>query len=141
MTVNMQLTRILVPTAGPVPAKMNADYIMNLARRLQAQVYAIHIRDIKEERESGLEALKIFEKTGSKWNVPVVTEMLVGKVVDNIIDIAERRKIDLIVMGGSQDRIVSDWIVTEVLKETRIPVVIIPFGLENLSLTEMDTVC
>lgn len=132
MPVNLQLTRILVPTAGPVPARQNADYIMYLAQKLQAEVIVIHIRDFHEDRSPGEEALRIFEEAAKKYGVPCKTELLIGKVVDNIIDIAEKERVHLIVMGGSQDRIVANWIVTDVLAKTRIPVVIIPFGLETL---------
>lgn len=134
MTINMKVTRILVPTAGPVPARMNADYIMNLAQHLQAEIYAIHIRDIEEVREDGVEALRIFEGAGKRWNVPVTVELMVGHIVDNITDVVEKQNIDLIVMGGSQDRLVADWLVTQVLQKTRVPVVIIPFGLDNMDI-------
>ncbi len=131
MTVNVQLTRMLVPTAGKEPAKQNAKYIMQMAHKLQAEIIVIHIRDYHEERR-GEEAIKIFEDAAAGADVPLRSYLLVGDVVDNIVDITVKEKINLIVMGGSQDRIAANWIVTKVLEKTKIPVVIIPFGLENL---------
>ena len=128
----MELAKILVPTAGPVPARMNADYIMNLAKRLSASVYVIHIRDLQEDREPGVQALEIFEEAGLRWNVPVKTELLVGDVVENIIEVAQRERVDFIVMGSSQDRIAANWIVAQVLRATKIPIFLIPFGIDEL---------
>ena len=35
--------KILVATAGPVPAKKKAEYIVNIAKRLDAGIIALHI--------------------------------------------------------------------------------------------------
>ena len=35
--------KILATTAGPVPAKNKAEYIVNIAKRLGADVIALHI--------------------------------------------------------------------------------------------------
>ena len=119
--------RILVPTAGPKPARENADYVLNIAQKLKADVFVIHILDIGEESPSGLEALNIFNEEGEKAGVKVTTHMIEGNVVPTIVEFAENEKVNLIIMGASRGRIVADWIVTDILEKTKIPVVIIPF--------------
>ena len=45
MQETINYLRILVPTAGPVPARDRADYIMKIAQRLHAEIDVLHIID------------------------------------------------------------------------------------------------
>jgi len=40
--------KMLVPTAGPKPAQENANYILDMASKLKAEVAVLHILDIGE---------------------------------------------------------------------------------------------
>ena len=117
--------KILVPTSGVVPAKENADYILDIAKRLNAEVSVIHILDLGEEAR-GEEALSVFSELGDKKGVNVTTNLKEGNVVPTIVDFAETEEAGLIVMGATEGRIVAEWIVTDVIDKTKIPVVIIP---------------
>ena len=128
--VGFTFLKMLVPTAGPVAARENAEYILHMAKRLNSEVVVIHIRD-KAESSDGQIALQIFAELAAKLDVKCATRMILGDIVPAIIEEAERENIDLIVMGASRGSIVAEWIVSEVLKETRIPIVIIPFSLAN----------
>ena len=121
------MKKMLVPTAGPVPAKENADYIINMARQLDMDVVVTHILDIGEFNE-GREALDVFDSVGKRMGVDVETYMKEGNVVPTICEFAMDIQANLIVMGASKGQIISEWIVAGVLKETNIPVVIIPWG-------------
>jgi nucleotide-binding universal stress UspA family protein len=116
---------ILVPTSGVVPAKEKADYILEIASRLKASVTVIHILDLGEGTD-GKKALQFFSELGDEKGVKVNTYLKEGNVVPTIVDFAENEKANLIVMGASEGRIVADWIVTDVIDKTSIPVVIIP---------------
>jgi len=117
--------KILVPTAGIVPAKEKADYIMDIATKLNAEVTVIHILDLGEDSE-GSEALEVFSEAGKKKGIKVNTHLKEGNVVPTIVDFAESENAGLIVMGASEGRIVAEWILTDVIDKTNIPVVIIP---------------
>lgn len=117
--------KILVPTAGVVPAKEKADYILDIAKRLNADVAVIHILDLGEE-SGGKEALKVFEDRGAEKGVNVTTHLKEGNVVPTIVDFAESENAGLIVMGATEGRIVAEWILTDVIDKTQIPVVIVP---------------
>ena len=59
--------KILVPTSGYMAAKERGDYIIEVARRVGAQVLVVHVRDpnylVATSKESeGWAALKIFEE-------------------------------------------------------------------------------
>ena len=117
--------KILVPTSGIVPAREKADYIMDIATKLNADVTVIHILDLGEDH-GGTEALDVFKEAGEKKGVTVATHLKEGNVVPTIVDFAEDEKAGLILMGASEGRIVAEWILTDVIDKTNIPVVIIP---------------
>jgi nucleotide-binding universal stress UspA family protein len=117
--------KILVPTSGIVPAREKADYIMDIAIKIKADVTVIHILDLGEDH-GGTEALDVFKEAGEKKGVTVETHLKEGNVVPTIVDFAENEKAGLILMGASEGRIVAEWILTDVIDKTNIPVVIIP---------------
>lgn len=123
--------KILVPTAGPKPARENADYILNIAKKLKADISVIHILDIGEESPRGEEALAIFSEEAEQLGVNVETHLIEGNVVPTIVDFAEEENVSLIIMGAGRGRIVADWIVMDILDKTKIPVVIIPFKFKK----------
>lgn len=124
--------KLLVPTAGPEPARERADYILNIAKNFGATLDVLHIAEEGEDQTTGKEALKIFEDTGKKHDVQVTTHLKEGNVVKTISEFAESQKVDLIVMGASEGRIVAQWIVTDVIERSKIPVVIIPYGFSQI---------
>ena len=122
--------RILVPTAGPVPAAENANYILEIAKKLKADVTVLHILDLAET-DAGEEAFKIFQDLGEELGVNVKTILKEGNVVPTIVDCADNESANLIIMGATKGRIVAEWIVTQVLENSNTPVVIIPYGFNK----------
>ena len=122
--------RILVPTAGPVPAAENANYILEIAQKLKADVTVLHILDLAET-DAGEEAFKIFQDLGEDLGVKVKTILKEGNVVPTIVDSADDEQANLIIMGATKGRIVAEWIVTQVLQKSNTPVVIIPYGFNK----------
>jgi nucleotide-binding universal stress UspA family protein len=119
--------KILVPTAGPGPAAENANYILEIAQKMKADVVVLHILDLAEKSE-GNEALKIFQDLGDEMGVDVKTILKEGNVVPTIVDSADDESANLIIMGASKGRIVAEWIVADVLEKSNVPIVIIPYG-------------
>ena len=122
--------KILVPTAGPVPAAEKANYILEIAKKLKADLIVLHILDLAET-DNGKKALTIFEELAAEMGVKVKTILKEGNVVPTIVDTAEDEAANLIIMGASEGRIVADWIVTDVLEKCSVPVVIIPYGFSQ----------
>jgi nucleotide-binding universal stress UspA family protein len=123
--------KLLVPTAGPKPAEEKADYIINIAKMLEAEIIAIHISD-REDSTEGQEALEIFTSEAGKNNVKIKTHMKTGEVVSIISQVAESEKIDLILMGASEGRIVAKWVAVDIMEKSKIPIVIIPQGFTHM---------
>lgn len=119
--------KILVPTAGPKPAKENATYIVDMAAKLDAELAVLHVLDMGEY-DDGRKALEIFEERAEKYGIDIETHIKEGKIVPVISEFAKDIGADLIVMGASQGQIVAEWIVSAILKNTQRPVVIIPWA-------------
>jgi nucleotide-binding universal stress UspA family protein len=124
--------KLLIPTAGPVPAREKAEYVTKLACSLGAELYVLHI--VKDGDETpGKEAFKIFENQCNKDNIKLKTIIEDGEIVATISKVAEDNDIDLIVMGASEGNVVGQWLATDVMERSKIPIVIIPMGFENLA--------
>jgi nucleotide-binding universal stress UspA family protein len=124
--------KILVPTAGPVPAKEKAEYIANIAKRLGAELIAMHVLKEEEQAEKGEEALNLFSDAGQNAQVSVTKVLKKGDIVSAIIESAEEESADLIVMGASRGKVVAEWVSADVMTKTTIPVVVIPHELKRL---------
>jgi nucleotide-binding universal stress UspA family protein len=123
--------KLLVPTAGPEPAREKAEYISKMACSLEAEVIVLHIvRD--NNTAPGKEAFKIFENQCNKDNINIKTIFEEGEVVPTISKVADAEDVDLIVMGASEGRVVAKWLVADVLERSKVPVVIIPMGFEHM---------
>lgn len=123
--------KILVPTAGPVPAREKADYIVNIAKGLGADLTVLHILKEGEQEGKGEEAFDLFARAGQKAEVNVTKLSGKGDVVSSIIGWAEKESADLIIMGASPGKVVAEWISADVMTKTRIPVVVIPHELRK----------
>ena len=137
MQETINYLRILVPTAGPVPARDRADYIMKIAQRLHAEIDVLHIIDKSlvetEKMEEGQQALDIFQYAGERFGVKVRSHLKEGELIPTLISFANDQQIDLIVMGASDDgQIVAEWVVSDLKEKTIIPVVIVPYGFSQL---------
>jgi nucleotide-binding universal stress UspA family protein len=123
--------KLLVPTAGPTPAKEKAEYISKLACNLEAEMIILHI--VKDGNEqAGKEAFEIIEKQCSKDNVKVKSIIERGEIIPTIYQVAESENVDLIVMGASEGRVVGEWLAADILERSKVPVVIIPMGFEHV---------
>jgi len=123
--------KILIPTAGPEPAREKAEYVAKLASSLEAKMIVLHIVQNNNEKP-GKEAFKIFENQCKKDKIKLKTVIKDGEVVPTISKVAEEEKADLIVMGASEGRVVEKWLAADILERTKVPVVIIPMGFDSV---------
>jgi nucleotide-binding universal stress UspA family protein len=132
MVIDEELTylKLMVPTSGAVPALENAEYILNIAKKLNAEALIVHIRDKGEAREGDL-ALDIYDKYSKELGVKVRLKPAIGEVSQTIIEIARFEEVDLIIMGATEGRNVASWIIDKIIKKTDIPVVIIPWKYDK----------
>jgi nucleotide-binding universal stress UspA family protein len=123
--------KLLVPTAGPVPAQEKAEYISKLACSLEAEMIVLHIVQ-NNNKEAGQEAFKIFENQCKKDNIKIKTIIKEGDVVPTISKVVDEENVDLIVMGASAGRVVAKWLVADIMERSKVPVVIVPMGFEHM---------
>jgi len=124
--------RILVPTAGPTPARNHAEYIMKIARALGASVDVIHICKTGDDDRPGKEALDVFKDASAKLDISITTHLVYGDVVQTILDYSKERDTNLIVMGASEGRVAAQWLASNLLPQAEVPVFIIPDGFSHL---------
>ncbi len=136
-SIEMKANRILVPTSGYLPAKERGEYIIEVARRLEAEIYVVHVRDpnylVATTGESeGKAALNHFEDLGLKSGVRVYSHFLKGELVPTLMQFVKENRIDLILMGSSTGSAIADWIVCDLMDDYDIPILIVPQDFSDL---------
>lgn len=89
--------KILATTAGSMPAKKRADYIVDISEKLSADLTVLHVISDADDYADGEKALDIF-----KWKrkTKLVKSILrVGEVVDTIAETADAEDADIIILG------------------------------------------
>jgi nucleotide-binding universal stress UspA family protein len=119
----------MIPTSGPSAAAETADYAMQVADALDAEVVVLHVLRPGKARESGELTMSYFEEAAQQNEVNVETHIVEGLLIGTIIDFAEENDVDLIVMGASNGNIVDKWVSSDVRENTTIPVLIIPYQM------------
>ena len=118
--------KIIVPTAGSMPDKRTAGYVINIAKRLHAQLVVLRILTENETEAAGEQSLSFFIENGKEEKVPVNGILRRGDIAFVIIEVAEEKSVDLIILGASHGEIVAEWLNAKAMEKTDIPVLIIP---------------
>ena len=118
--------KIIIPSAGPVPDQRTADYVINIAKRLNAQLVVLRILSEKETEAEGEQSLRLFVENGKEEKVPVNGILRRGNIVSVIIETAQEKSVDLIILGVSRGEIVAEWLNAKAIERTDIPVLLIP---------------
>jgi nucleotide-binding universal stress UspA family protein len=135
--------RILVPTAGGKQVKKTADFVMKLAKQVDASITALYIvqTPTRKNIERGVWALNEFNLAGKRDGVMVATLIEEGHVIEKILDTIEEKKISLVVMGSSERGPLSRWgkvdVTSEILEQVDIPTVIMPHAPDEEELRQM----
>ena len=122
--------KILVPTAGKMPATETAEYIVDIIRRLGGELVALHIAREGEDPVEVEDSLGVFAMAAQYANVPFELETAEGEVAATIAEVATRLEIALIVMGASPEEAVNEWMSARVMGAGEVPVVVVPREIE-----------
>ena len=130
---------VMVTVSGLVPARFNAEYIIKMCRSLKVdRVIVVHIRDKGESREGGDAALDIYSRHAENYGVEIQKIPAVGMIDQTIIELAKFHKVDLIIMGASEGRNIASWIIEKILRNTEVPVVVVPWRFDQAILDRKD---
>ena len=118
--------KIIVPSAGPAVDERTVGYVINIAKRLNAQLVVVRVLNEKEKEVDGEQSLSLFVEFGKRENVPVDIILRHGNIASAIIEIAQEKSVDLIILGVSHGEIVAEWMNAGAMERTDIPVLLIP---------------
>lgn len=126
--------RIMVPTDGSEQARKAEDIAIELAKKLDARVIAVHVMDEKliypfeVLEEEGKNILAKVREKGEKRDVAVDEILIYGNPTHDMKKIAERSKADLIVIGHGKsgfEKFLMGSVAESTLKNVKIPVLIV----------------
>ena len=118
--------KIIVPTVGAQPGQRTVGYVVQIAKRLKAQLVVLRILSEKEAEAEGEKTLSLFIETGKTEKVPVNGILSRGDIASVIIEEAEDKSADLIILGTSHGEIIAEWMNAKAMEKTDIPVLLIP---------------
>ena len=118
--------KIIIPSAGSVTDQRTADYVTNIAKRLNAQLVVLRILGEKETEAQGEQSLRLFVENGKREKVPVNIILRRGDTASVISETAQEKSVDLIILGVSRGEIVAEWLNANAMERTDIPVLLIP---------------
>lgn len=118
--------KIIIPTAGDVPDQNITRYIINIAKRLNAQLVVLRFITENETEAAGEQSLRPFIENGKEEKVPVKGILRQGDIALTIIEVTKEESIDLIILGVSHGQIVAEWMNAKAMEKTNVPVLIIP---------------
>jgi len=118
--------KIIISSAGSVTDQRTADYVTNIAKRLDAELFVLRILSEKETETGGEQSLRLFVENGQREKVPVNIILRRGDIASVIIETAREKSVDLIILGVSRGEVVAEWMNAGAMEKTDIPVLLIP---------------
>lgn len=131
------MSRILVAVSSALAAQRVVEPLADLARRLSAEVLAVHVsrpsggQMREQEQADGETAIRLLSDGLSARNVPTQTLLMFSDdVARAIINTANEHRITLIVLGLTGKnvfaRLIAGNVPVELIKNTRVPVLLLP---------------
>jgi nucleotide-binding universal stress UspA family protein len=138
--------QVLIATDGSKAAENAADFGIEIAGLSRAKVYAVYVIDvtsfdsilmdepmIKEMSERfekiGLEATSYVEQSAKAAGLEAESILLKGNPAKKILDFAEERKVDMIVIGSigksRVERLTLGSVSEKVVRHAKIPVLVV----------------
>ncbi len=99
-----QSLRVLVPTAGTIPAREMADAAVRLAKSLGADMFPVHIVTGGESETDALRGPLLIAEAARDAGVNAIPATRHGDVAAAIMESAREFQVQLIVMGISNVR-------------------------------------
>ena len=141
----MLYKKIVIPTDGSDVSIEAARHAIEIGKLMKAEIYAIYVIDIapfiglptegfwetmKEIlNEEGEKALKNVKKMAEEYGANVKCEILEGVPANEIVEFAEKKRADIIVMGTSGktglDRFLLGSVAEKVIRNAHCPVLIV----------------
>ena len=131
------MTRLLVAVSSPWAAQKIVDCITDLAKRLSAEVLAVHVsrpsggqmRD--QEQADGEAAISFLRGALEKQNIPVQTLLMFSDdIARAVLNTATEHEVSMIVLGLTGKnvfaRLLAGNVPVELIKNTKIPVLLLP---------------
>ncbi len=131
------MTRLLVAVSSPWAAQKIVDCIADLAKRLSAEVLAVHVSrpsggQMREsEQEQGEEAINYMRSQLEAKDIPVQTLLMFSDdIARAVLNTAIEQQVSMIVLGLTGKnvfaRLLAGNVPVELIKNTRIPVLLLP---------------
>ena len=131
------MSRILVAISSPWAVRKVVDIIGDLAKRLNAEVLAVHVsrpsggQMREQEQADGEAAISLMRQSLQDRGVIVQTLLMFSEdIAHAILNIAHERQVTLIVLGLTGKnifaRLLAGNVPVELIKNTRIPVMLLP---------------
>lgn len=131
------MSRILVAVSSPWAAERVADSVADLARRLAAEVLVVHVSrpsggQLREQEQADGEAAIRLLRDKLQQKAVAVQDLLMfsDDIARAILNTAVERDVTLIVLGLTGKnifaRLLAGNVPVELIKNTRIPVLILP---------------
>lgn len=149
----LKFRRILVPVDESRPSHNSLSVAAGIARASEATVVLAHVAEmsysqdrdemlatygehiVEDFRKYGEDLLKKTAESETFSGIEVETETLFGDPARALIDLAEHKGIDVIVMGshgrGAWESMVIGSVSQRVIHHAKVPVVIVPPHLEH----------
>jgi len=132
--IGKESTVILAPTSAPYAAKFTAPYVMEIARKMGADLTALYIKSPGSDPQKGQRALRIYNEMATIYGIAIKLRYEEGNVLEKILDVVEEEEATLVVMGSAEETIFGTLtrrnISQELMKHLNIPTMIIPFKRE-----------
>ncbi|HEQ98642.1 MAG TPA: universal stress protein [candidate division Zixibacteria bacterium] len=95
--------KVLVPTAGSTPARQTVEYVVRIARNLQADIVVVQVYLDSHPEPDAREAFDIFSEAAADSGLGVQSRIQRSSIVDTIVSVEQDGKFALILMGASMD--------------------------------------
>lgn len=131
------MTRLLVAVSSPWAAQKIVDCLTDLAKRLNAEVLAVHVsrpsggqmRD--QEQADGEAAISFLREALEKQSIPVQTLLMFSDdIARAVLNTATEHEVSMILLGLTGKnvfaRLLAGNVPVELIKNTKIPVLLLP---------------
>src|SRR5438309_288120 len=131
------MSRILVAVSSPWAAERIVDPLADLAKRITAEVLAVHVsrpsggQMREQEQADGEAAISLLRDRLTAKNVPVQTLLMFSDdIARAILNTSTERGVTMIVLGLTGKnvfaRLLAGNVPVELIKNTKIPVLLMP---------------
>jgi nucleotide-binding universal stress UspA family protein len=131
------MTRIMVAVSSPWAAEKVVSPLVDLAKRLGAEVLAVHVsrpsggQMREQEQADGEAAIGLLRGRLQQADVPVQTLLMFSEdIARALLNTAAERQVTLIVLGLTGKnifaRLLAGNVPVELIKNTKIPVLLLP---------------